>query len=99
MVSRGARRPGDKETIARYPRPFAPVLATTSLRCCDPACAAGVACGVRGCGWAGGLRRVPVAGGGSRRERDAGRRQRVGARAKGFYFSYTLRACVDTPAL
>ena len=31
-----------------------------------------------------------VAGGGSWRKRGAGRRQRVGARAKGLYFSYTL---------
>ena len=37
----------------------------TSLRCCGPARAAGVARGVRGCGRAGGLLRSPVAGGGS----------------------------------
>jgi hypothetical protein len=53
-----------------------------------PARTAGVARGVRGCGRAGGLLRSPVAGGGSWRERGAGRGQRVGARAKGLYFSY-----------
>jgi hypothetical protein len=76
----------------RYPRPFAPVCATsavcTSLRCCGPARAAGVARGVHGCGRAGGRLRSPVAGGGSWRERGAGRRQRVGAHAKGLYFSH-----------
>jgi len=66
----------------------------TSLRCCGPARAAGVARGVRGCGRAGGLRRSPVAGGGSWRKRGAGRRQRVGARAQGLYFSFYVAAIV-----
>ena len=73
---------------------FATSAVCTSLRCCGPTRAAGVARGVRGCGRAGGLRRSPVAGGGSWREHGAGRRQRVGARAKGLYFFYSHSGAV-----
>jgi hypothetical protein len=93
-------RPYSTDLRIRVVQAFHLVCATsavcTSLRCCGPARATGVARGVRGCGRAGGRRRSPIAGGSSWRERGAGRRQRVGARAKGLYFSY-IRSATGVP--